>query len=94
MGWKTFEDLFIQVKDAMVAGTFDAREDRYLAWSLLRLDQKGWEKVTAGNQTLLAFALSEQERAKARMKKSGEKPVAMTVALGAFESPPESVKEP
>jgi hypothetical protein len=92
--WKAFEKLSAQVKEAMVSGTFDAREDRYLAWSLLRLDRRGWEKVTAGNQALLAFVLSEQERAKARMKQSGERPIAMTVAVGAFESPPESVKEP
>jgi hypothetical protein len=43
---------------------------------------------------LLEFILKEQELAKARMKKPGESPVLVTIALGAFESPLESIKEP
>lgn len=93
-GWTTFARLSKRVKEAMVAGTFDAREDRYLTWSILSLDQQGWEKVVASVDVLLAFVLKEQERAKARMKKSGEKPILVTVALGAFESPLEAIKEP
>lgn len=93
-GWTIFERLTEQVKDAMVAGTFDAREDRVLAWSILALDQQGWMKVTASIEALLTFLLREQERAKTRLKKSSEKPILVTIALGAFESPLESVKEP
>jgi hypothetical protein len=93
-GWKTFEELSALVKEALKAGTFDAREDRYLAWSLLLLDQQGLKKVTAVIQALRAFVLKEQERAKIRIKKSGEKPIVTTVALAAFESLKESVREP
>jgi hypothetical protein len=92
--WLTFERLSKQVKEAMVAGSFDARADRWLAWSLLSLDQQGWEKVTATMEALLAFILEEQERAQIRMAESGEKPVAITVALAAFESPMDSAREP
>ena len=69
--WKTFEQLSAQVKEAMKLGTFDARDDSCLAWSLIQLDQEGWEKVTAELDTLLVFIFEEQDRAKARMKKSG-----------------------
>jgi DNA-binding transcriptional ArsR family regulator len=92
--WKTFERLSAQVKQAMKAGTFDARPDRYLAWSLLQLDQQGWEKVIAELDDLLSDVLEEQERAKVRMKKSGEKPIKMTVALAAFESARDPAKAP
>lgn len=93
-GWKVFERLSTLVKEAMEAGTFDARDDGCLAWSLLQLDQQGWEKAIAALEALYAFILEEQDRAGARMKKSGERPIATTIALGAFESPKESVKQP
>lgn len=92
--WRTFERLSTQVKEAMKAGTFDARPDRYLAWSLLRLDRQGWEKVTADVQALFALVLEEQGRARARLEESDEKPIATTIALGAIESPMEAGREP
>jgi hypothetical protein len=92
--WSIFERFSERVREAVVAGTFDARADRYLTWSLLSLDQEGWEKVTAAMEGLLEFIVEEKERAGERMKSSGESPVTMTVALAAFESPMESVKEP
>lgn len=93
-GWKSFEQLSAQVKEAMRAGTFDARDNSCLAWSIIQLDQQGWEKVTAELDAVLAFVLEEQDRARARMKKSpGEMPIATTVALGAFESSKEAERE-
>lgn len=90
--WTTFEQLSEQVKEAMSAGTFDSRDDRHLTWSLLRLDQRGWEKMIAAVDALFALILNEADRAEARMARSGEKPVRMTVALTAFESPKDSAK--
>ena len=76
----------------MGAGTFDARTDRYVALSFLSLDQQGWANVVAGLEALSVFLMEEQVRAKERNIKSGEKPIRMTVALGAFESPGDSSK--
>jgi hypothetical protein len=90
---KTLKQLCEQVEKAMRAGTFDARKDRYLTWSLFRLDQRGWEKVIAGIEALFAFIFEEQARANERMAGSDDKPIRMTVALAAFESPKEPVKE-
>jgi hypothetical protein len=91
--WKAFERLSAQVKEAMKVGTFDARDDGCLAWSIIQLDRQGWDKLTAELDTLLAFVFEEQDRAEARIERSGEKPIAMTVALSAFESPKEAEKE-
>jgi DNA-binding PadR family transcriptional regulator len=90
--WKTFERLSVQIKEAMKAGTFDARPDRYLAWSLIELDEQGWEGVIADLDALQAQLVREQEAAQERLKKPGAGQVAMTVALGAFESPKDMVK--
>jgi hypothetical protein len=78
----------------MEAGTLDARPDRHLTWSFLRLDQLGWEKVITAIDALFAYIFKEQESAKLRIANSGEKPITMTVALAAFESPKESSKAP
>lgn len=93
-GWAIFEQLSERVKEAMAAGTFEARDDRYLAWSILGLDRQGWERVTASVGALHALVLEEKDLARRRMARSGEEPIAATVALGAFESPTGSVKEP
>lgn len=92
--WRRFEGLSAQIKEAMKDGTFDAREDSCLAWSVLQLDRRGWEAVITDLDALRRFAKEEQERAAARMTKSGEPPVEMVVALSAFESPQEAEREP
>jgi hypothetical protein len=92
--WKTFERLSVEMKAAMKAGTFDMRSDRILAWSLLSLDRQGWEKMIKKLDALLRYVLDEQDHAKHRMAKSGEKPITMIVAQAAFEAPKSTVKAP
>lgn len=93
-GWKTFAQLSEQVKQAIAAGTFEARLDNHLSWSLLRLDQIGWENVAAQIADLSALVLAERNRAEDRLAESGERPVPAIVALAAFESPKDSAKAP
>lgn len=92
--WNTFERLCASIKEAMASGTFDTREDRYFAWSLISLDRQGWESVIAGIESLAEFIAHEQEQAKIRMAKSGERPIKMTIGLGAFEAMKDLVKAP
>lgn len=92
--WITFERLCASINEAMVSATFDAREDRYFAWSLISLDRQGWESVMAGIESLAEFISQEQEQAKIRMAKSDEKPIRMTVGLAAFEAVKDSIKAP
>jgi hypothetical protein len=92
--WKTFERLCTSIKAAMAAGTLDARPDRYLTWSLISLDRQGWESIIAGIESLAEFISHEQEQAKIRMAKSGEKPIRMTIGLAAHEALKDAVKAP
>ncbi len=92
--WQAFKHLCEIAKDALMSGAFDARPDRCLSWSLIRLDRQGWESVIAGIESLSDFISQEQTRAKMRMAKSGEKPIMMTVAMGAFEALKDLIKAP
>lgn len=94
VAWTTFTHLAEKVKDAIVAGTFEARLDNHFSWSLLRLDQEGWEKVVAAFDALLALILKEWEASEGRLADSGERPIETTIALAAFESPRTVAKEP
>lgn len=90
--WDAFERLCASINEAMISGTFDTRTDRYLAWVLISLDRQGLESVIAGIESLAEFIAQEQGLAIRRMAKSGEKPITMTVALGALEALKETVK--
>jgi hypothetical protein len=65
----------------------------WMAWSDLRLDQEGWGKLVASLEALHAFIRAEHKAAKARLKRSGEQPIVIVTALGAFETP-KPIKEP
>jgi hypothetical protein len=92
--WRTFERISDRVKEAIRAGTFDARPDRHFTWSLLRFDRLGWEKASVAIDERRAFIAEEHGRARLRLAESGETPMKMTVAMMAFESPKNSVKAP
>jgi hypothetical protein len=92
--WRTFAQIAETAKEAIVAGTFEARLDNHFTWSLLRLDQEGWEKLTAAVDELLALILKESGEAERRMARSGEKAITTTIALTLFESPKTAIKEP
>jgi hypothetical protein len=92
--WRAFTQLSGEVKEAIMAGTLDARPERHLTWSLLSLDRLGWEKSIAAIDERRAFIAEEQDKAKFRLAESGEAPIKMTVAMMAFESPRNSTKAP
>lgn len=91
---RTFEQLREKVKEAVDAGTFDARTDRHLTWSLLRLDQVGWKAVVGVVDGFLEALFGEEKSAKLRLAESGEKPILSTIGLAAFESPADLIKVP
>jgi hypothetical protein len=88
------ERICVDFIEAMEAETVDARDDRFVALSLVQLDQEGWEKVSAFLRDLWAFIRQEEREAGKRLEKSGEQPVAMTVALGLYETARSATKEP
>ena len=91
---RTFEQLREKVKEAVDVGTFDARMDRHLTWSLLRLDRVGWETVVGVVDAFFETLFAEEKNAKRRIAERGEKPILATVGIAAFESPKDSAKAP
>lgn len=92
--WTRFKQLGDLVKQAIMAGTLEARPESHLSWSVLRLDRRGWERVAAAIEAVFALIHKEWEAAEPRLAESGEAPIAMTVALAAFESPMTAAREP
>lgn len=90
---RAFGQICSDFVEAMEAETVDAHADRCVALLLVQLDREGWDKVTAALDDLWALAVEEEKEAKARLAKSGEEAIAMTLALGIYETP-ESEKEP
>ncbi|MGC1852322.1 MAG: winged helix-turn-helix domain-containing protein [Solirubrobacterales bacterium] len=91
--WQVFEEISRWAKASMAAGTIVRHDETCLAWPILNLDEQGWEKIVASMEKLHAFILTEQELAEARLREGDGEPIAMVVALGAFEMPA-PVKEP
>lgn len=85
--WQAFEQLSDWAKAAMVDGSVTRNEETCLAWSILYLDEPGWERLLASLEELQALVAREQELAAARLQESGEQPIEMAVALGAFDTP-------
>jgi DNA-binding transcriptional ArsR family regulator len=77
------------VSQAVKAGTFDARPDRYLTHSPMVLDEEGWSEL----HRVMSEALSEVEKIESqsarRLKRSKERGVSTKVVLMQFESPSE-----
>jgi hypothetical protein len=92
--WTIFEQFSEKFSEAMKAGTVDARLDRHLSWSLVLLDQHGWDNVVTALDALLTFIFEEKDAAKRRVANSGEKLIRITVVFAGFESPKDSNKAP
>jgi DNA-binding transcriptional ArsR family regulator len=77
------------VSEAIEAGTFDSRPDRYLTNTPMVVDEQGWSELAE----VMARALREVQKVESqsarRLKKSKEAGVTMKVVLMQFESPPE-----
>jgi hypothetical protein len=94
LSWRVVETLVERAKAAVAAGTMDARASRHLSWMPLLLDQEGWDNVVGKVDLLFHWFFEEQEEANLRMAESGERPIPMTVALAAFESPKDTERQP
>jgi DNA-binding transcriptional ArsR family regulator len=81
------QGLFARADAAMMADTFDAREDRHLSWIAMRLDEQAWKELA----TTLAAAFGEVEQirkdAEGRLDGTGLEGITTTCAIMSFESP-------
>ena len=76
------------VSQAVKAGTFDARPDRYLTHSPMVLDEEGWSEVHRVMSDAFAEVEKIESQSARRLKKSNEAGVSTKVVLMQFESPP------
>jgi hypothetical protein len=81
------QGLFARADEAMMAETFDSREDRHLSWIAMELDEQGWKELS----TTLAAAFGEVEQirndAERRLESSEAAAIPSTCAILSFESP-------
>jgi DNA-binding transcriptional ArsR family regulator len=81
------EDLLCRIREAFVAGTFDAQTDRHFTWTPMVVDQEGWKRLTSILLwTFEQFTAINEESAE-RMAETGEAGMEVTAALIGFESP-------
>ena len=84
----TLRDFLARCKEALKAGTMDARDDSHLTWSPLHLDEQGWKDMTGELSRAMERSFEIQEESLTRLRESGAEPIPTTFALAGFESPP------
>lgn len=83
------QGLMARAESAVLEDTFDAREDRCLAWVQMALDDQGWQELTELSREAMAAAERVREAAEERHGR-GRNPAQtspITWGMLAFESP-------
>lgn len=82
---QTFMDKLVA---ALEAGTLDRRDDTVLTWMPVRLDQSGWEDVTAILEEATDRVLAAQARSRQRLDQTANpsQAIAAVVAVANFET--------
>jgi DNA-binding transcriptional ArsR family regulator len=82
---QTFMDMAVA---AIEAGTLDDRDDTTLSWMPLRLDDRGWDEITAIMRDTNERILAAQSRSRRRLtrRKGGVDPISAVVSLANFET--------
>lgn len=83
-----FQTFFSRSRQALGAGTLDARTDSHLTWVPLALDEEGWSELAEDLQWLRERAFEIKAEAAERLRQSGAEPIHTTFAAAGFEGPP------
>ncbi len=81
------QDLVEDAAAALSAGTFDAREDRHLAWTPMIVDEKGWDEAKAVLAQTLERVFAIQAASAERLTAAKEPGFQVSVASMAYETP-------
>lgn len=83
------QGLMARAESAVLEGTFDAREDRWLVWVRMALDEQGWDELCELNKRMLDDIERVRETAEERLARAGEpvRTTPVTWGMLAFESP-------
>jgi len=77
-----------RVAQAADGGTLDNRDERWISWTALQFDERGWSEFIAAVESAFARALQMGVDAPLRMVHTGGPSIPVTVGIFCFESPP------
>jgi hypothetical protein len=83
------QGLMARAESAVLEGTFDARDDRWLAWVQMALDEQGWDELGELCRQMMCDVERVRETAEERLGKAGEpvRTTPVTWGMLSFESP-------
>lgn len=83
------QGLMARAESAVLEGTFDARNDRWLAWVQMALDQQGWDELCGLCRRMMDDVERVRETAEERLGRAGEPVQTTPITWGilSFESP-------
>lgn len=79
--------IFNDVASAVLAGTFDKREDRHISWTPMLVDEEGWDEVKVAMREMLERVFEIQSASAERLTKEDAPGIPLSVAMMAFEAP-------
>lgn len=85
--WNTFKEIAELFREALEASTFHARAERRLTGTRLLFDEAGWKRVADAVGEEFSAHFDEQDNARRRADRTGEKLFRATSLLLAFELP-------
>jgi DNA-binding transcriptional ArsR family regulator len=80
------QDIIDDAAAALSTGSFDARDDRHLAWTPMIVDEKGWTDVNKALGKLLERVLEIQAASAERLAKAKKPGIQISVASMSYES--------
>jgi hypothetical protein len=83
------QGLMARAESAVLEGTFDSREDRWLAWNQMPLDEEGWTELGELCRRMMDDVDRVREAAAKRLEDATGPPTGSPITWGllAFESP-------
>jgi hypothetical protein len=83
------QGLMARAESAVLEGTFDSRDDRWLAWVQMALDEQGWDELCEICAQMMEDVERVRETAEERLGRAGEPVHTTPVTWGmlSFESP-------
>ncbi|HET6997167.1 MAG TPA: hypothetical protein VFI03_01130 [Solirubrobacterales bacterium] len=84
----TLQSFMDRAVAALEAGTIDGREDTTLYWMPVRLDEQGWNQVTATMEETVDKVLTIQSESRERLaQRRGRGAISAIIGVASFETP-------